>query len=577
MDMGRRLSSSSNRAFLSPRSPGVWTVTSILLVLLLLGAASTAVMATNYTLTLTAVPSTGGTVSGGGSIAGGSTLNITATPNAGYCFVGWSNTNLETGIDYVRGTIGAGNGAHRRKCTSGTMPAATTTLYAIFAVANFYDGFEGYNGGEISMNYTSSGQYNATGNGDLLNDPSGWLSYYGPDGGIGTSYKFYGSRAESAWGASNDLCAVNLAYRYNGGAYLTGNFNADWYLYDQYGPTGTGVNYGDWMGLALYPTSTLPLTGKDYAPSDYNNASAINNWTTAVELGCAGTGSPTCYQYRTCTNTNGAWTNTTKARTQGWHRARIHVGPQKTDGTNVITFFVDDMTTPLATVNGASTIGWNGLQMMNSAAGGSAGWLDNVRVGPVGSSTIDRFARLGHFAYADTATRMSHDELADLGSLTETTVMQCVPGTTYGGKTWTLINGNGDAAIDLNASYAPPSETDNGVTYLFTYIVNNGAAITNAVLRTGSDDGVKVWMNGTAIEICRCGTRFCAGSGHNNRRKYPQRLQQVAGQGNAGHRRLCGSGPFVGAWTRRSYLLCHGSHAACQLHFGDQFRSPIGR
>ena len=42
-----------------------------------------------YTVTATAVPSAGGTVTGGGVVASGSSCTLTATPNSGYAFVNW--------------------------------------------------------------------------------------------------------------------------------------------------------------------------------------------------------------------------------------------------------------------------------------------------------------------------------------------------------------------------------------------------------------------------------------------------------------------------------------------------------
>jgi xyloglucan-specific exo-beta-1,4-glucanase len=46
--------------------------------------------AIKYTLTTTALPAAGGTVSGAGSYTSGSTATLTATPAAGYTFTGWS-------------------------------------------------------------------------------------------------------------------------------------------------------------------------------------------------------------------------------------------------------------------------------------------------------------------------------------------------------------------------------------------------------------------------------------------------------------------------------------------------------
>ena len=54
-------------------------------------------LATNYTLVTTASPAAGGTVSGAGSYAAGSTPTLTATPAAGYTFTGWSGDASGTG------------------------------------------------------------------------------------------------------------------------------------------------------------------------------------------------------------------------------------------------------------------------------------------------------------------------------------------------------------------------------------------------------------------------------------------------------------------------------------------------
>src|SRR5262249_22154080 len=45
---------------------------------------------TNYTIALSASPSAGGTVAGGGSFTSGSSQTVTATPNSGYTFLNWT-------------------------------------------------------------------------------------------------------------------------------------------------------------------------------------------------------------------------------------------------------------------------------------------------------------------------------------------------------------------------------------------------------------------------------------------------------------------------------------------------------
>jgi hypothetical protein len=47
-----------------------------------------------YTLTVSASPANGGTVSGGGVFAAGSTITVTATTNSGYLFAGWTSNGV---------------------------------------------------------------------------------------------------------------------------------------------------------------------------------------------------------------------------------------------------------------------------------------------------------------------------------------------------------------------------------------------------------------------------------------------------------------------------------------------------
>ena len=53
-------------------------------------------VATSYTLTTSAAPVAGGTVTGGGSYGAGATATITAVPAAGYTFAGWSGASTAT-------------------------------------------------------------------------------------------------------------------------------------------------------------------------------------------------------------------------------------------------------------------------------------------------------------------------------------------------------------------------------------------------------------------------------------------------------------------------------------------------
>ncbi len=55
------------------------------------GDSSLTIAPVNYTVAVSASPSAGGTVSGGGSFASGSSVTVTANPNSGYQFANWTD------------------------------------------------------------------------------------------------------------------------------------------------------------------------------------------------------------------------------------------------------------------------------------------------------------------------------------------------------------------------------------------------------------------------------------------------------------------------------------------------------
>ena len=292
---------------------------------------------------------------------------------------------------------------------------------------------------------------------------------------------------------------ANLAYRCNGGNNLTGDFYVDWYFYDPIGSASTSTLYRDYVGIALYPTGTLSTT-TDYAyTSDWANCTHIAGWTNGIQLG-AGTYTgtpPTMYEYRVGNGINGGtWAATTVTRTTGWHHGRIAVGCQKSDSTNDVSLFIDDMINRCApTVASTSTAGFNGLVTMQCQNHGddlgTSGDFDNIEVLTPGTQSIDKWLYIGHYANATQTTRMTTDYFAPSGT-TEPN-MYASAGKTYNGKTWALCNGG---VVDFSKLEGSQS---NGASYLFTYIVNNGAAITDGELSVGSDDGIEAFLNGTTV------------------------------------------------------------------------------
>lgn len=450
-------------------------------------------------LTTAASPIAGGSVVGGGFYDTGAAAPVSVTTNANFFFVGWSTKADGTAM------------VSRKQSFNYAMPAADTTLYAIFAKAKFFEGFEGLNAGCIDMNYATG---NPATNGDL-NSGNPWMGYMPDDSyavttGVGTSnlsgLKMLGVPG-TGW--SNCLNVANIAYRCNGGTPLSGNFQLDWQFFDPRG-AGAGNVYQDYIGLALYPGNVLGAT-TDYSGTDMkmplllsDESQKTHNEIQRIQVG--GAGEPgydaTKYQYRavgvTGTYGSGGWVDSTVTRSVGWHRGRILVSPAKESGTNDVSIFIDDMSNPIASFDSTTTGGYNAIQVMNSAKAspGTAwaqGYFDNIEILTPGTQSIDKWAYIGHYAHATQSTRISTDFFAGSGK-TEAT-MWASNGKTYNGKSWATCDGG---VVNFNKLYG--ATTTNGVSYLFTYVMNNNAEpITDAELTVGSDDGIAAFLNGTEV------------------------------------------------------------------------------
>ncbi len=85
---------------------------------------------TNYTITATANPTNGGTVSGGGTYAQGSTCTLHATPNSGYSFVKWTRNGTQVSTNPNYSFTVTGNAAYVAHFQQ------STTNYTITATAS---------------------------------------------------------------------------------------------------------------------------------------------------------------------------------------------------------------------------------------------------------------------------------------------------------------------------------------------------------------------------------------------------------------------------------------------------------
>ena len=116
-----------------------------------------------FNLTLTPVPAAAGTLTGGGSKAYNSSVAIDAAANPGFYFMGWSTTADDSAL------------ITRKHSYTYTMPTTEgdVALYAIYAKAIFFEGFEGLANGSLVMNYSPG---NPATNGDL-NSGNPWMGY----------------------------------------------------------------------------------------------------------------------------------------------------------------------------------------------------------------------------------------------------------------------------------------------------------------------------------------------------------------------------------------------------------------
>jgi len=123
----------------------------------------TAGVPTQYTVTLSSTPSTGGTTSGGGTFNSGSSVTVTATPNSGYTFTNWTENGIvvTSSISY-QFTI-SGNRTLVANFTTVVPIQYTVTLLAIPAAGGNTSGGGAFNSGSsVTVTATPNTGYTFT-------------------------------------------------------------------------------------------------------------------------------------------------------------------------------------------------------------------------------------------------------------------------------------------------------------------------------------------------------------------------------------------------------------------------------
>lgn len=265
----------------------------------------------------------------------------------------------------------------------GVLSGFVLLVFTVCASANVLlsEGFESHTAGVSPLDKNVAGP-NSAPNGS--GNP--WFGPAPPNGRVvgadsvnGPTVSPHGGNNMVRGSAPSDLDQnwYNLAYRLNGGSAFTGNIQFDWYFYDPIGQGAGSTNFRDFAAVGFYNT----------APSgtDYPGAGSLNTGVTQIQRLCLGAfngngASQTVYNARVVGETAGdagaaSWFLTGVARSVGWHKGTIKIGPALGDNTNTVDFYVDDIFALQR--NSITKYGYNVLEL-NTNFGSKAGYFDDI-------------------------------------------------------------------------------------------------------------------------------------------------------------------------------------------------------
>ena len=269
-----------------------------------------------------------------------------------------------------------------RRFTTLSLLVVLTLSTAAPAAVFFSDGFESYTAGGNPLDKNTAGP-NSAPNGS--GNP--WFGPAPPNARVVGSDTFNGPTVTPHSGnnmirgsAASDLDQnwYNLAFRQNGGSAISGNIEFDWYFFDPIGQGAGSTDFRDYAALGFYNTAP--------AATDYPGTGSLNSSTQIQRLGLGAfngnAASQTVYEARIVGETagdagNGTWFLTGVARSPGWHKGTIRVGPALGDNTNQVDFYVDDVFA--LGRNSKLAFGYNVLEF-NTAFGPKTGYFDDALV-----------------------------------------------------------------------------------------------------------------------------------------------------------------------------------------------------
>jgi hypothetical protein len=336
---------------------------------------------------------------------------------------------------------------------AGSVPSAGAALRVNQTATNFFDDFETYSliqpigygrgGTPLDYNYGANDSTTCPWWGP---SPPNFCTFASYQDGVVPAYsggQMIGGAYASVTSGDNDESFLNLSYRFNGGQLYYGNIMLDYYFYDP----GT-ADAGDQLTLANFAArmpTTSDSSGFQIPASPVQNL-FIGTWpnldTTKYQAAVMGAADGTIGRMSKNITGTTKYFDTTALRSQGWHHARIVVGPAD-PGTHVanVLFFVDDMSNAaFSHALPAANVGFNSIHLMACSV-----------FSPATSETAGYFDALTFQAVNDPYIVQQPVSLTnDFGTTATFTVVAMATGYQWQ-KNGVSINGATNAALTLNS------------------------------------------------------------------------------------------------------------------------------
>jgi prepilin-type N-terminal cleavage/methylation domain-containing protein len=300
----------------------------------------TANFVVSYTLTLAA--GTGGTVSGGGTYASGSTPTITASPNASYLFSSWT------------GSTGCSGVASHTVTMTANMTCTANFVIITYTLALGYSGTGNWNWC-ASENGTCSFSGSRT---VLFGSGFGWTSIGGVNGSIACNNATFGDPspgyAKSCY--YPDTLSVSGAGTYNSGSYPTVTASPSGNVRYWYGDSGcSSIPSSNNIAMNGNKNCTAYFTPTANTPATPIVSQSTSGSTTTFSWGAICPGNSAQYEWE---YTNGSSSNYSSNYNSGWSSpttaTSINIGTG-TEGYGYAVYIQAQC------YNSYSTSGWSGV------------------------------------------------------------------------------------------------------------------------------------------------------------------------------------------------------------------------